>query len=79
MLPMPPRGTLILAVLCYPTPPAPSYARNRIIGRGELISKAIGTQDLRIIEDNEQVQFPWYPKTEDADEINYYLQLTEGS
>ena len=52
--------------------------RKIVLAKGELISKAIGTQDLRIIEDNEQVQFPWYPKTEDADEINYYLQLTEA-
>ena len=34
--------------------------------------------DLNIIETEEKVIFPWYPQTEDADEIKYYLLFTES-
>ena len=43
--------------------------------KGELISKAIGTLDLRIIENDVKVRFPWFLQTEDSEEINYYLSL----
>ncbi len=49
-----------------------------VIAKGELIGKAISTFDLRIIENDVKVRFPWYPKTEDSGEINYYLQFTEA-
>ena len=52
--------------------------RKIVNAKGELISKAIGTVDLSIIEDDEKVIFPWYQQTEDADEIKYYLQFTEA-
>ncbi len=54
--------------------------RKIVNAKGELIGKAIGTgtQDLRIIERDGEVSFPWYPKTEDAEEVNYYLQFTES-
>ena len=45
--------------------------------KGELISKAIGNVDLRIIERDEEVSFPWYPRTEDSEVVKYYLQFTE--
>jgi hypothetical protein len=51
--------------------------RKIIIAKGELIGRAIGNVDLRIIERDEEVSFPWYPKTEDAEEVKYYLQFTE--
>ncbi len=51
--------------------------RKIVNAKGELISKAIGTQDLRIIESDEKVSFPWYPRTEDSEEVNFYLQFTE--
>lgn len=46
--------------------------------KGELISKAIGTMDLRIIENDVKVKFPWFPRTEDSDEVNHYTQFTEA-
>jgi hypothetical protein len=46
--------------------------------KGELISKAIGTLDLRIIENDVKVRFPWFLQTEDSEEINYYLQFIEA-
>ncbi len=52
--------------------------RKIVNAKGELIGKAIGTQDLRIIESNEKVSFPWYPRTEDSEEVNFYLQFTES-
>ena len=52
--------------------------RKIVNAKGELIGKAIGTQDLRIIKNDEYVSFPWYPKTEDAEEVQYYLQFTES-
>lgn len=51
--------------------------RKIVNAKGELIGKAIGNVDLIIIEKDEEVGFPWYPKTEDAEEVNYYLQFTE--
>lgn len=51
--------------------------RKIVNSKGELIGKAIGTQDLRIIEEDEKLNFPWYPKTEDSEEVKYYLQFTE--
>jgi hypothetical protein len=46
--------------------------------KGELISKAIGTMDLRIIENDVKVKFPWFPKTEDSEEVTHYTQFTEA-
>lgn len=52
--------------------------RKIVEAKGELIGKAIGTLDLRIIENNVKVRFPWFPKTEDSNEVGYYLQFTEA-
>ncbi len=52
--------------------------RKIVNAKGELIGKAIGNVDLRIIERDEEVSFPWYPKTEDAEEVKYYLQFNES-
>lgn len=52
--------------------------RKIVNAKEELIRKAIGTVDLSINETEEKVIFPWYPQTEDADEIKYYLQFTEA-
>lgn len=46
--------------------------------KGELISKAIGTMDLRIIENDVKVKFPWFPRTEDSDEVTHYTQFIEA-
>ena len=46
--------------------------------KGELISKAIGTMDLRIIENDVKVKFPWFPRTEDSEEVAHYTQFTEA-
>ena len=40
--------------------------------------KAIGSMDLRIIENDVKVRFPWFPKTEDDEEIKHYTQFTEA-
>ena len=47
--------------------------RKIVNAKGELIGKAIGNVDLRIIERDEEIGFPWYPRTEDSEEVNYYL------
>ncbi len=52
--------------------------RKIVNAKGELIGKAIGNVDLKIIEKDKEVSFPWYPKTEDAEEVKYYLQFTES-
>ena len=53
--------------------------RKVVKAKGDLIiSKALETVDLSIIETDEEVRFPWYKNTEDADEINYYLQFTQA-
>lgn len=46
--------------------------------KGELISKAIGTMDLRIIENDVKVKFPWFPRTEDSEEVAHYTQFIEA-
>ena len=52
--------------------------RKIVNAKGELIGKAIGNVDLIIIERDEEVGFPWYPSTEDGEEVKYYLQFTES-
>ena len=52
--------------------------RKLVKAKGELISKALETVDLSIIETDEEVRFPWYKHTEDPDEINYCLQFTQA-
>lgn len=52
--------------------------RKIVNAKGELISKAIGTLDLRIVENEIKVKFPWFPKSEDSAEVNYYLQFVEA-
>lgn len=49
-----------------------------VLAKVGLIAKAIGSMDFRIIENNVKVRFPWFPKTEDAEEINHYTQFTES-
>lgn len=46
--------------------------------KGELISKAIGTMDLRIIENDVKVKFPWFPRTEESEEVAHYTQFIEA-
>ncbi|UGB30686.1 virulence protein [Metabacillus sp. B2-18] len=46
--------------------------------KGELISKAVGTMDLRIIENDVKVKFPWFPRTEDSEEVAHYTQFTDA-
>jgi len=43
--------------------------------KGELIANAIGSMDLRIIENDEMVRFPWFPKTEEGEEVKHYTQF----
>lgn len=52
--------------------------RKIVEAKGELMGKAIGTLDLRIIENDVKVRFPWFPKTEDSDEVGYYMKFTEA-
>lgn len=52
--------------------------RKIVVAKEELISKAIESVDLSIIETDEKIIFPWYRQTEDAEVINYYLQSTEA-
>ena len=46
-----------------------------ILAKGELIANAIGSMDLRIIENDEMVRFPWFPKIEDEEEVKHYTQF----
>ena len=39
-----------------------------VLAKGELMAKAIGSMDLRIFENEVKVRFPWFPKTEDAEQ-----------
>lgn len=49
-----------------------------VLAKGELIARAIGTMDLRIIENDVKVRFPWFPRTEEAEEIKHYTQFIEA-
>ena len=49
-----------------------------VLAKGELIARAIGTMDLRIIENAVEVRFPWFPRTEEAEEIKHYTQFIEA-
>lgn len=52
--------------------------RKIVLAKGELIARAIGLMDLRIIENDVKVRFPWFPKTEDSEEIKHYTQFIEA-
>ena len=43
--------------------------------KGKLMAKAIGSMDLSIIENDEKVGFPWFPKIEDEEEVKHYTQF----
>ncbi len=49
-----------------------------VLAKEELIARAIGTMDLRIIENAVKVRFPWFPRTEEAEEIKHYTQFIEA-
>jgi hypothetical protein len=49
-----------------------------VLAKGELIARAIGSMDLRIIENDVKVRFPWFPKTENSEEIKHYTQFIEA-
>lgn len=46
-----------------------------IAGKAELLKKAIGTDTLTIKISGEKISFPWFPYTQDSDEIRAYTEL----
>lgn len=46
-----------------------------IAGKASLLKKAIGTDTLTIKISGEKISFPWFPYTQDSDEIRAYTEL----
>lgn len=46
--------------------------------KGQLMAKAIGTEDLSLILEDTKVTFPWFPLTESSEEISHYTFFVEG-
>lgn len=46
-----------------------------IIGKASLLKKAIGTDTLTVKTSVEKISFPWFPYTQDSDEIRAYTEL----
>ena len=46
-----------------------------IAGKASLLKKAIGTDTLAIKISGEKISFPWFPYTQDSDEIRAYTEL----
>lgn len=46
-----------------------------IAGKASLLKKAIGTDTLTVKTSVEKISFPWFPYTQDSDEIRAYTEL----
>ena len=46
-----------------------------IAGKAELLKKATGTDTLTVKISGEKISFPWFPYTQDSDEIRAYTEL----
>lgn len=46
-----------------------------IAGKASLLKKAIGTDTLTVKTSVEKISFPWFPYTQDSDEISAYTEL----
>lgn len=46
-----------------------------IAGKAELLKKAIGTDTFAIQVNKDSISFPWFPYTQDSDEISAYTEL----
>lgn len=46
-----------------------------IAGKASLLKKAIGTDTLTIKISGEKISFPWFPYTQDSDEVRAYTEL----
>ena len=46
-----------------------------IAGKASLLKKAIGTDTLTVKTSVEKINFPWFPYTQDSDEIRAYTEL----
>lgn len=46
-----------------------------IAGKAELLKKAIGTNTFAIQVSKDSISFPWFPYTQDSDEIRAYTEL----
>lgn len=46
-----------------------------IAGKTSLLKKAIGTDTLTVKISGEKISFPWFPYTQDSDEIRAYTEL----
>ena len=46
-----------------------------IVGKASLLKKAIGTDKLTVKISEKKISFPWFPYTQDYDEIRAYTEL----
>lgn len=46
-----------------------------ITGKSKLLKKAIGTDTLAVIVSEEKISFPWFPYTQNSDEVSAYTKL----
>ena len=46
-----------------------------IAGKAELLKKAIGTDTFAIQVSKDSISFPWFPLTQDSDEVRAYTEL----
>lgn len=46
-----------------------------IAGKSKLLKKAIGTDTLAVIVSEEKISFPWFPYTQNSDEVSAYTEL----
>lgn len=46
-----------------------------IAGKASLLKKAIGTDTLTVKISDKEISFPWFPYTQDSDEIRAYTEL----
>lgn len=52
--------------------------RRLILAKGDLIKKAIGTDDLTINTSEETIGFPWFPLKGDVDEVEHHEKFIEA-
>ncbi|WP_313127282.1 virulence protein [Proteiniclasticum ruminis] len=52
--------------------------RRLILAKGDLIKKAIGTDELPLNIEKETISFPWFPLMGDADEVEHHEKFIEA-
>ncbi len=60
------------------TPTAMENLRRLVASKATLLKKALGTDNLPIIEHRDRIEFGWFHPTDDQTEIAAYYQLVQG-